>query len=206
MTRALQLSVCKQAWAFAQETGVPPRVGPFAHATTFGSLVFGTGEMPTNPAAGRPPPGVVGDRHLESAFVQRRRLSSRRSTDPAPRSAISSNSFRSTSCRRPGAGHPKIVAPLRIRITKWNFPGLFRADAGTRTPDPFITSRAFVGLFPVFPGSQVLSDGLKSGHICGVRDNVRDKIQGDLGSFRAFKKPLVADFWQTEPITTPSLR
>lgn len=52
MTRDLQPSVRKQAWSFAQESGVPPKVGPFAHATTFGSLVFCTGQMPTDPATG----------------------------------------------------------------------------------------------------------------------------------------------------------
>jgi hypothetical protein len=58
----------------------------------------------------------------------------------------------------------------------------------------------------VFAGSHVLSDALKSGHICGVRDNVWDKIQAVLGSLPGLKNPLVAEFWLTEPITTPSLR
>ncbi len=37
---------------FRPEDGVPPRVGPFAHATRLGDLVFVTGQMPTDPATG----------------------------------------------------------------------------------------------------------------------------------------------------------
>jgi 2-iminobutanoate/2-iminopropanoate deaminase len=43
----------KETFVFSPEDGVPPRVGPFAHATRFGSLVFVTGQMPTDPATGR---------------------------------------------------------------------------------------------------------------------------------------------------------
>jgi 2-iminobutanoate/2-iminopropanoate deaminase len=43
----------KQTFSFGPGDGVPPQVGPFAHATRFGSLVFVTGQMPTDPATGR---------------------------------------------------------------------------------------------------------------------------------------------------------
>jgi len=42
---------------FSPEQGVPPQVGPFAHATRFGDLVFLTGQMPTDPATGLLVPG-----------------------------------------------------------------------------------------------------------------------------------------------------
>jgi reactive intermediate/imine deaminase len=43
----------KETFVFTPRDGVPPQVGPFAHATRFGSLVFVTGQMPTDPATGR---------------------------------------------------------------------------------------------------------------------------------------------------------
>jgi reactive intermediate/imine deaminase len=43
----------KETFVFTPEDGAPPQVGPFAHATRFGSLVFVTGQMPTDPATGR---------------------------------------------------------------------------------------------------------------------------------------------------------
>ncbi|MFE9768023.1 RidA family protein [Streptomyces sp. NPDC005808] len=43
----------KETFVFSPGDGVPPQVGPFAHATRFGSLVFVTGQMPTDPATGR---------------------------------------------------------------------------------------------------------------------------------------------------------
>ncbi|MGP4043045.1 RidA family protein [Streptomyces sp. 2A115] len=46
------LAARKETFVFPAETGVPPQVGPFAHATRFGSLVFVTGQMPTDPATG----------------------------------------------------------------------------------------------------------------------------------------------------------
>ncbi|MFJ9034331.1 RidA family protein [Streptomyces sp. NPDC102274] len=42
----------KETFVFSPEDGVPPQIGPFAHATRFGSLVFVTGQMPTDPATG----------------------------------------------------------------------------------------------------------------------------------------------------------
>lgn len=42
----------KETFVFGPETGVPPQVGPFAHATRLGDLVFVTGQMPTDPATG----------------------------------------------------------------------------------------------------------------------------------------------------------
>jgi 2-iminobutanoate/2-iminopropanoate deaminase len=43
----------KETFVFSPDDGVPPQVGPFAHATRFGSLVFVTGQMPTDPGTGR---------------------------------------------------------------------------------------------------------------------------------------------------------
>jgi 2-iminobutanoate/2-iminopropanoate deaminase len=38
--------------SFDASTGVPPQVGPFAHATRWGDLLFVTGQMPTDPSTG----------------------------------------------------------------------------------------------------------------------------------------------------------
>jgi reactive intermediate/imine deaminase len=43
----------KETFVFSSEHGVPPQVGPFAHATRWGDLVFCTGQLPTDPATGR---------------------------------------------------------------------------------------------------------------------------------------------------------
>ena len=37
---------------FDASTGVPPPVGPFAHAVRFGDTLYVTGQMPTDPATG----------------------------------------------------------------------------------------------------------------------------------------------------------
>jgi reactive intermediate/imine deaminase len=42
----------KETFVFTPADGVPPQVGPFAHATRLGDLVFLTGQMPTDPATG----------------------------------------------------------------------------------------------------------------------------------------------------------
>ncbi|GAB2909380.1 RidA family protein [Rhodococcus aerolatus] len=42
----------KETFSFSPDDGVPPPVGPFAHATRWGDLVFCTGQMPTDPATG----------------------------------------------------------------------------------------------------------------------------------------------------------
>jgi reactive intermediate/imine deaminase len=42
----------KQTYSFGPEVGVPPQVGPFAHATRWGNLLFVTGQMPTEPSTG----------------------------------------------------------------------------------------------------------------------------------------------------------
>jgi len=42
----------KETFVFTPDQGVPPQVGPFAHATRLGDLVFVTGQMPTDPATG----------------------------------------------------------------------------------------------------------------------------------------------------------
>nr|WP_228494771.1 Rid family hydrolase [Clavibacter sp. VKM Ac-2873] len=38
--------------SFDASTGVPPQVGPFAHATRWGDTLYVTGQMPTDPATG----------------------------------------------------------------------------------------------------------------------------------------------------------
>ncbi|WP_380170550.1 RidA family protein [Kineococcus sp. DHX-1] len=47
------MSSRKETFVFSPDDGVPPQVGPFAHATRLGDLVFVTGQMPTDPATGR---------------------------------------------------------------------------------------------------------------------------------------------------------
>ncbi|HQT81329.1 MAG: enamine deaminase RidA [Ferrovum sp. 37-45-19] len=42
----------KKSFIFTPESGVPPPVGPFSHATRWGDLLFVTGQMPTDPATG----------------------------------------------------------------------------------------------------------------------------------------------------------
>ncbi|MFD1720652.1 RidA family protein [Amnibacterium endophyticum] len=37
---------------FGPEHGVPPQVGPFAHAVRWGDTLYVTGQMPTDPATG----------------------------------------------------------------------------------------------------------------------------------------------------------
>lgn len=43
----------KQSYNFDPSTGVPAQVGPFAHATRWGDLLFVTGQMPTHPQSGQ---------------------------------------------------------------------------------------------------------------------------------------------------------
>jgi reactive intermediate/imine deaminase len=43
----------KQTYSFSADDGVPPQVGPFAHATRWGDTLYVTGQMPTDPATGR---------------------------------------------------------------------------------------------------------------------------------------------------------
>jgi reactive intermediate/imine deaminase len=45
-------SIGKETYSFDRDSGVPPQVGPFAHATRWGNLLFVTGQMPTDPATG----------------------------------------------------------------------------------------------------------------------------------------------------------
>ncbi len=52
MTTGPGQPLSKHAWTFPPQSGVPPEVAPYAHATTFGSLVFCTGQMPTDPVTG----------------------------------------------------------------------------------------------------------------------------------------------------------
>ena len=42
----------KQTYSFSTADGVPPQVGPFAHATRWGDTLYVTGQMPTDPATG----------------------------------------------------------------------------------------------------------------------------------------------------------
>ena len=69
------------------------------------------------------------------------------------------------------------AAEPRVGNKKGPISGPFvEADAGTRTPDPFITSRPLRPFFPCFWASMVGSDALTWGQIGGVRDKVRDKV------------------------------
>ena len=49
----------KRSFSFSPGDGVPPPVGPFAHATQWGDLLFVTGQMPTDPATGEVVPGDI---------------------------------------------------------------------------------------------------------------------------------------------------
>lgn len=42
----------RESFTFPPEQGVPPAVAPFSHVTRWGSLLFVTGQMPTDPATG----------------------------------------------------------------------------------------------------------------------------------------------------------
>ena len=43
----------KQTYSFSAADGVPPQVGPFAHATRWGDTLYVTGQMPTDPSTGK---------------------------------------------------------------------------------------------------------------------------------------------------------
>lgn len=58
----------KHTFAFSPQDGVPPAVGPFAHATRWGDLLFVTGQMPTDPATGEI---VAGDIVAQATQVRR---------------------------------------------------------------------------------------------------------------------------------------
>lgn len=60
----------KQTFSFPQSKGVPAQVGPFAHATQWGDMVFITGQMPTDPATG----AVIGDDIVTQATQVRKNL------------------------------------------------------------------------------------------------------------------------------------
>jgi reactive intermediate/imine deaminase len=68
--------VRKETFSFTPQDGVPPPVGPFAHATKWGSLIFVTGQMPTDPATGElVSGGLVAEaeqvrRNLEAVLAQ----------------------------------------------------------------------------------------------------------------------------------------
>lgn len=60
----------KRSFSFSPAEGVPPQVGPFAHATQWGNLLFITGQMPTDPASG----AMVGGDIVTQARQVRRNL------------------------------------------------------------------------------------------------------------------------------------
>lgn len=47
----------RESYSFTPEQGVPPAVAPFSHVTRWGSTLFVTGQMPTDPATGELVPG-----------------------------------------------------------------------------------------------------------------------------------------------------
>jgi 2-iminobutanoate/2-iminopropanoate deaminase len=47
------VSKTRTTYSFGAETGVPPQVGPFSHATRWGDMLFVTGQMPTDPTTGQ---------------------------------------------------------------------------------------------------------------------------------------------------------
>jgi 2-iminobutanoate/2-iminopropanoate deaminase len=52
-------SVVRECFSFTPDQGVSPAVAPFSHVTRWGSLLFVTGQMPTDPATGELVPGDV---------------------------------------------------------------------------------------------------------------------------------------------------
>ena len=70
------MTASKQTFSFSSGAGVPPKVGPFAHATQWGDLLFVTGQMPTDPATGKlvgvdvVAQGVQVRRNLEAVLSQ----------------------------------------------------------------------------------------------------------------------------------------
>jgi 2-iminobutanoate/2-iminopropanoate deaminase len=58
----------KRTFVFSPDDGVPPQVGPFAHATQWGDMLFVTGQMPTDPATGKM---VVGGIVAQATQVKR---------------------------------------------------------------------------------------------------------------------------------------
>lgn len=57
----------KMSYQFSSDSGVPPQVGPFSHATRWGNLLFVTGQMPTLPDTGEI---IEGDVILQSRQVK----------------------------------------------------------------------------------------------------------------------------------------
>lgn len=49
----------REVHRFEASTGVPPPVGPFAHAVRWGDTLYVTGQMPTDPTTGDLVPGGV---------------------------------------------------------------------------------------------------------------------------------------------------
>ncbi len=62
------MTATRRSFTFSASDGVPPRVGPFSHATRFGNLLFVTGQMPTDPATGAL---VAGDVVAQAEQVRR---------------------------------------------------------------------------------------------------------------------------------------
>jgi reactive intermediate/imine deaminase len=48
-----------RSWTFAPSDGVPPPVGPFAHATATGQTLYVTGQMPTSRDGSLVPGGIA---------------------------------------------------------------------------------------------------------------------------------------------------
>ena len=63
-------SPVRESFTFTPDQGVPPGVAPFSHVTRWGSLLFVTGQMPTDPADGK----LVGGGVLAQASQVRRNL------------------------------------------------------------------------------------------------------------------------------------
>jgi 2-iminobutanoate/2-iminopropanoate deaminase len=51
------VNLVRESHSFTPEQGVPPAVAPFSHVTRWGSQLFVTGQMPTDPATGALVPG-----------------------------------------------------------------------------------------------------------------------------------------------------
>lgn len=62
------MTIIKHSFTFSPSVGVPPQVGPFAHATQWGNQLFVTGQMPTDPNTGEL---VAGDVVTQATQVRR---------------------------------------------------------------------------------------------------------------------------------------
>ena len=108
----------KETFVFTPADGVPPQVGPFAHATRLGDLVLVTGQMPTDPATGEL---VAGGIQEQAEQVRANLAAVPRPARPHPR-------------RRPaGAGLPAAASTSTSRCSTSSYRTWFDGPLPART-------------------------------------------------------------------------